>query len=74
MIVISAPGAIEAQFLREILGPLGQPLVTYGQGDDPSPALAVVWIFLVLRIGRLHDERTVERAERAARGLRETAL
>ncbi len=39
-----------------------------------NAALAVVWIFLVLRIGRLHDERTVERAERAARGLRETAL
>lgn len=37
-------------------------------------ALAVVWFVLVLRVGKLHDERTAERAARAAAGLRETAL
>jgi ATP:ADP antiporter, AAA family len=39
-----------------------------------NAALAVVWIFLVFRIGKLHDQRTEERAARAAAGLRETAL
>lgn len=39
-----------------------------------NAALAVVWIFLVYRIGKLHDQRTEERAARAAAGLRETAL
>lgn len=37
-------------------------------------ALAVVWFVLILRVGKLHDERTAERAARAAAGLRETAL
>lgn len=36
--------------------------------------LAVLWVLLVIRIGRLHDERTAQRAARAAQGLRETAL
>lgn len=36
--------------------------------------LAVLWVLLVLRIGKLHDQRTAERAARAAQGLRETAL
>jgi AAA family ATP:ADP antiporter len=36
--------------------------------------LAMVWLALIYKIGKLHDQRTVERAERAARGLRETAL
>jgi ATP:ADP antiporter, AAA family len=39
-----------------------------------NAALALVWIFLIIRIGRLHDQRTEERAARAAQGLRETAL
>jgi ATP:ADP antiporter, AAA family len=39
-----------------------------------NAGLAMVWIFLVIRIGRLHDQRTVERAARAAQGLRETVL
>lgn len=37
-------------------------------------ALAIVWFVLILRVGKLHDERTAERAARAAAGLRETAL
>lgn len=36
--------------------------------------LALLWLALIYRIGQLHDQRTAERAERAARGLRETAL
>jgi ATP:ADP antiporter, AAA family len=36
--------------------------------------LAILWVLLVIRIGRLHDQRTAERAARAAQGLRETAL
>lgn len=36
--------------------------------------LAVLWLWLAARMGRLHDERTAERASRAARGLRETAM
>lgn len=36
--------------------------------------LTVIWAVLVFRVGHLHDQRTIERAERAARGLRETAL
>lgn len=36
--------------------------------------LAIVWFVLILRVGKLHDERTAERAARAAAGLRETAL
>jgi AAA family ATP:ADP antiporter len=39
-----------------------------------NAALAAVWIFLVFRIGKLHDQRTAERAARAAAGLRETAF
>lgn len=39
-----------------------------------NAALAVVWMTLIYRIGKLHDQRTIERAERAARGLRETAI
>ncbi len=36
--------------------------------------LAIAWFVLILRVGKLHDERTAERAARAAAGLRETAL
>jgi len=36
--------------------------------------LAVVWLWLVSRVGRLHDQRTTERAARAAKGLRETLV
>ncbi len=36
--------------------------------------LAMLWLWLAGRMGRLHDERTAERASRAAQGLRETAL
>jgi ATP:ADP antiporter, AAA family len=39
-----------------------------------NAGLAVLWIFLVIRVGRLHDQRTAERAARAAQGLRETVL
>jgi ATP:ADP antiporter, AAA family len=39
-----------------------------------NTALAVVWLLLVVRIGKLHDQRTEERAARAAAGLRETML
>ena len=37
-------------------------------------ALAVVWIFIAILTGRLHDQRTEERRSRAAQGLRETAI
>jgi ATP:ADP antiporter, AAA family len=37
-------------------------------------ALAAVWFVLAIRTGRLFDERTTERADRASRGLRETLL
>ena len=32
-----------------------------------------LWLWLAVRTGRMHDERTAERAQRAAAGLRETA-
>ena len=35
--------------------------------------LSVLWLWLAARTGRLHDQRTAERARRAADGLRETA-
>ena len=35
--------------------------------------LAAVWLWLVARTGRLHDERAAQRAARAAQGIRETA-
>jgi len=34
--------------------------------------LAALWLWLAARTGRLHDQRTAERADRAAHGLRET--
>jgi AAA family ATP:ADP antiporter len=37
-------------------------------------ALAALWIVVAVYTGRLHDQRTAERASRAAQGLRETAL
>jgi ATP:ADP antiporter, AAA family len=37
-------------------------------------ALVLLWILIAVRTGKLHDERTEERASRAAKGLRETAL
>lgn len=36
--------------------------------------LGALWLSLAARTGRLHDERTAERARRAAEGLRETVL
>ena len=36
--------------------------------------LSLLWLVLVVRVGKLHDERTEERASRAAAGLRETAV
>ena len=36
--------------------------------------LGALWLVLAARTGRLHDERTAERARRADLGLRETAL
>jgi AAA family ATP:ADP antiporter len=36
--------------------------------------LGALWLWLAARAGRLHDQRTAERADRAAQGLRETVL
>jgi ATP:ADP antiporter, AAA family len=36
--------------------------------------LVLLWLLLAALTGRLHDQRTEERASRAAKGLRETAL
>jgi hypothetical protein len=35
--------------------------------------LSVCWLVIAVRTGRLHDRRTAERADRLARGVRETA-
>jgi AAA family ATP:ADP antiporter len=35
--------------------------------------LSALWLWLAARTGRMHDQRTAERADRAAAGLRETA-
>jgi AAA family ATP:ADP antiporter len=64
--VIAALGLVYV--LTEVLGLGVQAFAWVNVG------LAVLWVLLVLRIGRLHDERTAQRAARAAQGLRETAL
>lgn len=38
-----------------------------------NAGLVLLWLVVAHRTGRLHDEQTAERADRAARGLRETA-
>jgi ATP:ADP antiporter, AAA family len=78
-----AKAAIDTFFVRTadaIPGLLLVPIVVSGL-DLGVRAFAVInvvmlaaWVVLAARVGRLHDQRAKERSERAARGLRETAL
>jgi len=78
-----AKAAIDTFFFRigDVIAGLGVVFVlvdVLGLGVRAFAALNVVlsvlWLWLASRTGRLHDERTAERARRAADGLRETAL
>jgi AAA family ATP:ADP antiporter len=78
-----AKAAIDTFFFRfgDVIAGLGVVFVlvdVLGLGVRAFAALnivlSVLWLWLAARTGRLHDQRTAERAERAAQGLRETAL
>jgi AAA family ATP:ADP antiporter len=78
-----AKAAIDTFFFRigDVIAGLGVVFVlvdVLGLGVRAFAALnivlSVLWLWLASRTGRLHDERTAERAHRAAQGLRETAL
>ena len=78
-----AKAAIDTFFFRmgDVIAGLGVVFVlvdVLGLGVRAFAALnivlSVLWLWLARRTGRLHDERTAERAHRAAQGLRETAL
>jgi AAA family ATP:ADP antiporter len=78
-----AKAAIDTFFFRfgDVIAGLGVVFVlvdVLGLGTRVFAALNLVlgalWLWLAARTGRLHDERTAERADRAAHGLRETAL
>jgi AAA family ATP:ADP antiporter len=78
-----AKAAIDTFFFRigDVIAGLGVVFVlvdVLGLGVRAFAALNIVlgvlWLWLAARTGRLHDERTAERAQRAAQGLRETAL
>jgi ATP:ADP antiporter, AAA family len=78
-----AKAAIDTFFFRigDVIAGLGVVFVlvdVLGLGVRAFAALnivlSVLWLWLAARTGRLHDQRTAERAHRAAQGLRETAL
>ena len=77
-----AKAAIDTFFFRigDVIAGLGVVFVlvdVLGLGVRAFAALNIglsaLWLWLAARTGRLHDQRTAERAERAATGLRETA-
>jgi AAA family ATP:ADP antiporter len=77
-----AKAAIDTFFFRigDVLAGLGVVFVlvdVLGLGVRAFAALniglSVLWLWLAARTGRMHDQRTAERAERATAGLRETA-
>jgi ATP:ADP antiporter, AAA family len=63
--VISAFGLV--YLLSDVLELGVRPVAALNAG------LVVLWLLVAVRTGRLHDERTEDRAARAALGLRETA-
>lgn len=78
-----AKAAIDTFFFRlgDVAAGLGVVFVlvdVLGLGVHAFAAINVVlsalWLWLAARAGRLHDQRAAERADRAAHGLRETAL
>jgi AAA family ATP:ADP antiporter len=78
-----AKAAIDTFFIRSadaLAGLLLVPVLIHGLGLGirafavVNIALVLLWLVLAALTGRLHDQRTEERASRAAKGLRETAL